>query len=102
MAEWVKVARLSELVEKVLKPVKVGKEDIAVVLVDGVLCAFEDTCPHASCSITPGEVEGDEVFCRCHGTAFKYETGAVVYGPAGRGLKVYPVHVEGDDVLVKV
>ena len=54
MPEYVKVAQLSELVERELKAVKIGRDDVAVVLVDGTLYAFEDNCPHASCSITPG------------------------------------------------
>ncbi len=65
MPDYVKVAQLSELVERELKAVKIGRDDVAVVLVDGTLYAFEDNCPHASCSITPGLAEGDEVYCMC-------------------------------------
>ena len=102
MSEYVKVAQLSELVERELKAVKIGRDDVAVVLVDGTLYAFEDNCPHASCSITPGLAEGDEVYCMCHWTVFKFATGAVVEGPAGRGLRVYSVMLQGDDILVAI
>ena len=40
MSEYVKVAQLSELVERELKAVKIGRDDVAVVLVDGTLYAL--------------------------------------------------------------
>ena len=103
MAEWVKAAQVSDLVDKLMKPVRVGDEHIAVVRVDGVVSAFEDYCTHAWCSFSPGEVEDDqEVLCLCHYAKFNYHSGEVIWGPAFSPIKIFPVRVEGDDIWVEV
>ena len=38
--------------------------------------------------------------CAWHGARFDPRTGAVVAGPAGRGLATYDVTVRGDEILV--
>ena len=103
MAEWVKVALVSELTEKHMKPVRLGDEHLAVVMVDGVVSAFEDYCTHAWCSFTPGDVEDDqEVLCLCHYAKFNYHTGEVIWGPAWTPLKIFQVRVDGDEVLIEL
>lgn len=103
MAEWVKVARLSELTNKEMKAFRRIGVHVAVVLVDGEVFAFEDYCSHSYCSFTPGAVEdNDEVLCLCHYAKFNYRTGEVIWGPAYKPIKVYPVRVEGDIVLVEI
>lgn len=101
MGESIKVAQLSELTPNLMKSIRIDRTDIAVVLVDGKLHAFEDTCTHANCSLSPGEVEeNDEVICYCHTSIFNYKTGQVLSGPAGRAIRVFPVEVRGDDIFV--
>ena len=103
MAEWMKVAQVSELADKQLKPVRLGEERVVVVQVDGVVSAFEDYCSHAYCSFSPGEVEDDqEVLCLCHYAKFNYHTGAVIWGPAFSPIRLFPVRVDGDDIWVEV
>ena len=47
-----------------------------------------------------GQLYGEEVLCPVHGAAFNVKTGAVLSLPADQNLTVYPVRVEGDDILV--
>jgi len=72
---------------------------VAVAMLDGELHAFDDTCPHAGCSLAEGELEGDTVVCPCHMAAFDVRTGDVVDGPAPSGIALWSVRV-ADGVLV--
>ena len=102
MAEFVRVAGLSELEDKQLKGTKVNNRYVAVVRIGDELYAFDDTCSHAACSISPGEVEDYLAPCYCHGALFDVRTGAAVQGPAARPVQTFNVKVEGDDVLVEL
>ena len=59
---------------------------------------FEDRCPHARCAFTAdGEVvDGTTLSCRCHGSEFDLRSGAVLLGPAARGLEVVTLRATAD------
>jgi len=46
--------------------VDVDGTTVAVTVLDGQVHAFDDTCPHAGCSLAEGELEDDSVVCPCH------------------------------------
>jgi len=47
--------------------------------------AFDAVCPHAGCAVS--YEPGSKLFvCPCHGSEFNGRTGAVITGPAPRGL----------------
>jgi 3-phenylpropionate/trans-cinnamate dioxygenase ferredoxin subunit len=102
VAEFVKVASLSELEPNQLRGSKVNDKYVAVVKIGDDLFAFEDTCTHAACSISPGEVEDYLAPCYCHGALFDVRTGAAVQGPAARPLRMFAVKVENGDVYVEL
>lgn len=102
MAEFVKVAALSDLEQNQVKGMRVKSRYVAVVHIGDEVFAFDDTCTHAACSISPSETEDYIAPCYCHGAAFDVRTGSAVVGPAGRPLEVFKVKVEGDDVLVEL
>ena len=72
---------------------------VAVAMLDGTLHAFDDTCPHAGCSLAEGELDGRTVVCPCHMATFDVTTGAVVDGPAPSGVATWSVTV-ADGALV--
>ena len=59
---------------------------VAVAIVDGELHAFEDTCPHAGCSLAEGSLDGNTIVCPCHLARFDITTGAALEGPAPSGI----------------
>lgn len=63
---------------------------VAVTVIEGELHAFEDTCPHAGCSLADGELEGSTVTCACHFARFDVRSGAVLGGPAPSGVGTWP------------
>ena len=80
--------------------------DVAVVDFDGELYAIEDVCSHAEVALSDGEVEefdgAPTIECALHGSCFDLRTGEPTNLPATEPVPVYPVRVEGDDVLVDV
>jgi 3-phenylpropionate/trans-cinnamate dioxygenase ferredoxin component len=69
---------------------------------DGDLHAVDDICSHANVSLSEGEVDGCTVECWLHGSRFDLRTGKPTSLPAIRPIAVYPVRLEGDQVLVDV
>jgi 3-phenylpropionate/trans-cinnamate dioxygenase ferredoxin subunit len=68
----------------------------------GVIHAIDDTCSHANVSLSEGDVEGGEIECWLHGSRFDLRTGKPTGIPAIIPVAVYPVKIDGDDVLVSV
>jgi 3-phenylpropionate/trans-cinnamate dioxygenase ferredoxin subunit len=68
----------------------------------GEVFALGDTCSHAEVSLAEGEVTDGTIECWLHGSCFDLRTGAPTSLPAIRPVAVYPVTLDGDDVLVDV
>ena len=66
--------------------------------------AVGDECSHADYSLSEGDVWADECEIECpkHGSTFSLTTGEPQTLPATRPVAVYPVRVDGDDVMVEV
>jgi 3-phenylpropionate/trans-cinnamate dioxygenase ferredoxin subunit len=101
-----RVCARSEVPEDGALRVELPDVDIAVVDFDGRLYAIEDVCSHAEVPLSEGEVEEFEgaptIECALHGSCFDLRTGEPTNPPATAPVPVYPVRVEGDDVLVDV
>ena len=76
---------------------------IAVANVGGRYYAVDEMCTHEECSLVEeGTLDGAVVTCGCHGAQFDVRTGQVLAPPALEPLKVYPLRVNGDDMIVEV
>jgi 3-phenylpropionate/trans-cinnamate dioxygenase ferredoxin subunit len=100
VSEYVRVARASELAPGAMKRVDVAGHAVALVNVGGEFYAIDDTCSHEEASLCQGTLSGEVVVCPKHGARFNVKTGRVLSLPAVRSVAVYPVRVEGDEVLV--
>lgn len=63
---------------------------------EGDFKAFTSICTHQQCPVT--EIVGEQIRCRCHGSAFSIADGSVVGGPAPAPLAEVPISVEGDEI----
>lgn len=63
--------------------------------------AIDDTCTHADVSLSEGDVDEDTIECRGHCAKFNLTTGEGEL-PAPEPVNVYPVIIEGADVLVSI
>jgi 3-phenylpropionate/trans-cinnamate dioxygenase ferredoxin subunit len=68
----------------------------------GDLHAIGDTCTHAEVSLAEGEVDDCSIECWLHGSRFDLRTGEPTSLPAIRPVPVYPLTLDGDEVLVDV
>ena len=100
MADLTTVGKTAEVPSGEMRSYLVGGEDVAVANVDGRFHAFGNTCTHAGCPLTDGDLEGTTVVCACHGSEFDVTSGEVLNGPAVDPVPSYQVQVEGDDLKV--
>jgi len=75
-----------------------GDPGIVIQAVAGTFVAYDAVCPHAGCTV--GYYAANHLLaCPCHGSTFNIETGAVLNGPAPRGLAKLTVVEESDGNL---
>lgn len=102
MAEWKKVAKISDIKDDCGFLYEEGDIAIALVKVGSEVFAVDDMCTHADASLCDGMVDGDEIECPLHFARFNVRTGEVTAPPATRGIQTYPVRLVGDDVEVEL
>ena len=86
------------------KPFAVTVEgtDLAIVRDGEDFYAIYDECSHATIPLSEGDVEDCSIECWLHGSTFDLRTGEPTTLPAFEPVAVYPVQVDGDDLLVDV
>jgi 3-phenylpropionate/trans-cinnamate dioxygenase ferredoxin subunit len=75
---------------------------VAIVHSEGEFFAIRDVCSHAEVALSEGEIDGLTIECWLHGSRFDLVTGRPTGLPATKPVPVYPVKIDGDDVLVDV
>ncbi|WP_242605759.1 non-heme iron oxygenase ferredoxin subunit [Frankia sp. Cppng1_Ct_nod] len=93
---------LSDLSEEAAFGVEVDGQPVCLALAGGQVYAIRDECSHADVMLSHGEVENRKIECWLHGSQFDLETGEPIGLPATEPVPVYPVKIDGDDVLVDV
>ena len=102
-SQSVTVRQATEVKPGELAALEVEGVRIAIANVNGRLFAIDELCTHEQCSLAEeGTLEGAVVTCGCHGAQFDVTTGRVLAPPAVQPLKVYPLHVEGAQIVVEV
>ncbi len=91
---------LADLVEGTPLKVDVDGLDVAVVKHGGEVFAIEDECSHAAVALSEGDVEDCTIECWLHGSRFDLRTGKPTGLPATEPVPVFPVQIDGDDVLI--
>jgi 3-phenylpropionate/trans-cinnamate dioxygenase ferredoxin subunit len=101
-AGFVRACAVSDLKEDGVISVVLGDDEIAIVKTEGEVFAIRDWCSHAAVPLSEGEVDGYTIECWLHGSCFDLRTGQPTSMPATVPVPVYPVKIEGDDVLVSI
>ncbi len=101
MAEFVKVASMSELGAGSCMTIEVGGKAVALFNVDGTVYALDNTCLHRGGPLGEGTLERDVVTCPWHGWQYKVPTGEHVTNHAIK-VVAYPVQVEGNEIKVAI
>ena len=102
MPQLTKLCTKSDLPENgEAKEFTVADKIICVANVDGVLSAMDNVCVHRGGPLGQGVVIDGKVICPWHGWQYNPKTGAPDENPSLK-VDVYPIKVEGDDVLVEI
>jgi 3-phenylpropionate/trans-cinnamate dioxygenase ferredoxin component len=101
-APFVRACAVNDLKENGAISVVLGGDEIAIVQSGGEVFAIRDWCSHAAVPLSEGEVDGYSIECWLHGSCFDLRTGQPTSMPATVPVPVYPVKIEGDDVLVSI
>jgi 3-phenylpropionate/trans-cinnamate dioxygenase ferredoxin component len=99
---FVRACAVADLEESKPHAVTVDGVDLALVRDGDDFYAIYDECSHAAIPLSEGDVEGCFIECWLHGSTFDMRTGKPTTLPAFEPVAVYPVQVDGDDLLVDV
>src|SRR5437870_7875325 len=102
MPEYVKIAKVGEVVPGQAKLIEVNGREIALFNIAGAFHALDNSCTHVGGPLCEGEIDGAEVTCPWHGAVFDVTTGAVLGPPAGAPVSRYNVRIEGPDIAVEI
>jgi 3-phenylpropionate/trans-cinnamate dioxygenase ferredoxin subunit len=102
MAEYQRACAISDVEEGAAIRVAIDGVPVAIVKSEGEVYAIHDVCSHANVALSEGEVEDQTIECWLHGSRFDLVTGRPTGLPATQPVPVYPVKIDGDDILVAV
>jgi len=100
MAEFRKVATVSEVPEGTLKGFEVAGQKLVVAHTSDSFYAVVDECTHDMAPISTGQIAGNEIICPRHHARFDLKTGAVKAPPAIVPIDTLELKIDGDDILV--
>ena len=81
---------------------KIDSHALLLLQHDGALHLIQATCPHRAQGLDEAVIQGDQLECPLHGYRFSLRDGTVLRASEEpcRGLKVYPLEYEGNEVGV--
>lgn len=99
---FVRACAASEVADGQALRVEVDGLDVAIVRNGDDVYAIEDECSHAQVALSEGDVEGCEIECWMHGSRFDLRTGKPTGPPATEPVAIFPVKLDGTDVLIDI
>jgi toluene monooxygenase system ferredoxin subunit len=76
-------------------------QPVLLINVDGLICAYADTCPHLRTRLSQGSLKGNVLACSTHGWEFDASTGQGI-NPKNACLESFPVRVDNGEIFVDV
>ncbi|MGB6535646.1 MAG: Rieske 2Fe-2S domain-containing protein [Xanthobacteraceae bacterium] len=101
---WQKAASIDDLHGRDAIGVDVGGTPVALFRLGGEIYATGGICTHEFGLLAEGYVEAADgsVECPLHQACFDIRSGRALCAPARENLKVYPVKIDGSDILIDV
>ena len=98
---FVTVAHTSEVAPGTVRVIEVDGRSLCIGLTeDGEWGAIDNVCTHDGGVLGEGELDGNGVECPRHGGRFDLFSGRVLALPPVVPVKAYPVHLDGDEIVV--
>ena len=102
MADFFRVADVTDIPDPGKTLVEVDGEMVALFHVDGRFYAIDDVCTHDGGPLADGELRDHKISCPRHGAKFDIRTGAALTMPAVRATRAHEAKVEGNGVWVRL
>jgi 3-phenylpropionate/trans-cinnamate dioxygenase ferredoxin subunit len=102
MAEFVKVARVSELPDPGKQVLEIDDRFVVLFHVGGEFFCLDDRCTHDDGPLGEGDLCDHTIACPRHGAKFDIRDGRALTMPATEPTAVHDVRVDGDDVFVRI
>ena len=100
---WVRVAAKSDVAAGKCLGVRAGGREIAIYhLPGGEFRATDNICTHEYALLTEGWMENGCIECPLHAAQFDIRTGKALSAPADVDIDVFPVKIEGDDIMISL
>jgi 3-phenylpropionate/trans-cinnamate dioxygenase ferredoxin subunit len=90
----IRVADESHVPAGTMLLVRVDREPVLLVNLEGQIHAMQGVCAHEENKLDQGHVLGDSIVCSLHGSRFSLITGEAINGPAELPLERYLVRVQ--------
>jgi 3-phenylpropionate/trans-cinnamate dioxygenase ferredoxin component len=101
MAEFERVAAVSEIAPGGRLSILVDDVPSLLVRVGDEFYAVEDVCSHDGQPLTNGPVEGCQITCPRHGARFDLRTGQPLCMPAVEPIATYEVQIRDGEIFVR-
>jgi nitrite reductase/ring-hydroxylating ferredoxin subunit len=99
--EFTAVLPAADLAEATPTKAMLGTTGLVVVRRGDLVWALKETCSHAGGPLAQGTLDGYNIICPWHGSAFRLSDGAVRHGPATARQVAYRARISGDQVEVQ-
>jgi len=96
-----KVAKIENLWSGEMMGLEINGERVLLVNIDNRIYAYADICPHQKSRLSEGTLTDKILRCARHHWEFDVCTGSGV-NPRDACLKVFPIRVDGEDILVDI
>jgi 3-phenylpropionate/trans-cinnamate dioxygenase ferredoxin subunit len=100
VGDYVRACALEDVEDGTANRVLLGNLPVAIVRSNGEVYAIHDVCSHANVALSEGEIDDQTIECWLHGSRFDLVTGRPIGLPATQPVSVYPIKIDGGDVLV--
>lgn len=102
MENWVRLCSTAEAPQPgSVTEAEAGGKVFCLGNLNGELHALNGICPHRGGPLGQGVVQGESVICPWHAWSFNLKTGEAE-PPVQQRVRVYPVRVQSDDVLLEL
>lgn len=99
---WHPLGNASDIPVGDMKCFSIEDTEIDVYHLDNDWYATSDLCTHQDCSLSEGDMEGNEIVCWCHGGAFDIRTGAATRMPCAIAVETFAVRIRAGQIEVEI
>jgi len=96
-----KIAKIIDLWSGEMMGLEVDGEPVLLVNIDNRIYAYADICPHQKSRLSEGTLSDKVLRCARHHWEFDVCSGSGE-NPRNACLKLFPIRVDGEDILVDI